>query len=102
LDEELLGDSPDETGLLHRLQGLRARVRQLRQALAPQRDLLGVLSHPETDQLIGAEVAADFDRLATQVHQALEALDTTREMIVGTFDIFMTRTAQSTNDIMKR
>jgi Mg2+ and Co2+ transporter CorA len=31
----------------------------------------------------------------------MEGIDTTREMIVGSFDIFMTRTAQTTNDIMK-
>ena len=102
LDEELLGESPDETGLLRRLKESRGRVRQLRQTLAPQRDLLGLLSHPETDKLIAPEAARDFERLANQVQRALEALDTTREMIVGTFDIFMTRTAQSTNDIMKR
>lgn len=102
LDEELLGETPDETGLLRRLQDLRGRVRRLRQSLAPQRDLLGLLSHPETDMLIGSEAAGDFERLASQVQRALEALDTTREMIVGTFDIFMTRTAQSTNEIMKR
>lgn len=102
LDEELLGEDPDETGLLRRLQTMRGRVRLLRRHLGPQREALSLLSHPETDILIGEEVARDYERLADQVQRGLEALDTTREMIVGTFDIFMTRTAQSTNDIMKR
>ncbi|MGH9195804.1 MAG: CorA family divalent cation transporter, partial [Acidimicrobiia bacterium] len=32
----------------------------------------------------------------------LDAVDKTREMVVGSFDIFMTQTSQATNEIMKR
>lgn len=44
----------------------------------------------------------DYKRLEDRLQQAIDTVDTTREMIVGSFDIFMTRTAQTTNDIMKR
>jgi Mg2+ and Co2+ transporter CorA len=61
-----------------------------------------MLSHPRSDAVVGAEATRDYQRLEDRLQQAIEAVDTTREMIVGSFDIFMTRTAQTTNDIMKR
>jgi len=102
LDEELLTKSPDENDLLDRLQALRTRVRKLRSTLGSHRDVLGLLSHPRSDALIGAEAVEDYKRLEDRLQQAIDTVDTTREMIVGSFDIFMTRTAQTTNDIMKR
>ena len=106
LDEELLQHSPkdvtDEVTLLQQLQGLRQRVRKLRQTLSPHREVFGLLSHPESDTVVGSDAASDYERLTERLQLALDAVDTTREMIVGSFDIFMTRTAQATNDIMKR
>jgi Mg2+ and Co2+ transporter CorA len=93
---------PDERGLLKRLQSLRRRVRELRRALSPQREALALLSHPESELLTDSRAVDDYQRLAGQLERALEAVDTAREMIVGSFDIFMTRTAQATNEIMKR
>ena len=102
LDEELLARSPDKNDLLDRLQALRTRVRKLRNTLSSHREVLGLLSHPRSDALIGAEAVEDYKRLEDRLQQAIDTVDTTREMIVGSFDIFMTRTAQTTNDIMKR
>jgi Mg2+ and Co2+ transporter CorA len=102
LDEELLSASPDEEDLLRQLQQLRTRVRRLRNTLSPHREVLGLLSHPRSEAFVGADAADEYRRLEDRLHQAIEALDTVREMIIGSFDIFMTRTAQETNDIMKR
>ena len=102
LDEELLARSPDKNDLLDQLQALRTRVRKLRNTLSSHREVLGLLSHPRSDALIGAEAVEDYKRLEDRLQQAIDTVDTTREMIVGSFDIFMTRTAQTTNDIMKR
>jgi Mg2+ and Co2+ transporter CorA len=102
LDEDLLSKSPDEDAFLDRLQAFRRRVRTLRNTLSAHREVLGMLSHPRSDAVVGAESTGDYQRLEDRLQQAIEAVDTTREMIVGSFDIFMTRTAQTTNDIMKR
>jgi len=102
LDEDLLSKSPDEGSFLDRLQAFRRRVRTLRNTLSAHREVLGMLSHPRSDAVVGAEATGDYQRLEDRLQQAIEAVDTTREMIVGSFDIFMTRTAQTTNDIMKR
>jgi magnesium transporter len=102
LDEELLTTSLDKSDLLDRLHALRVRVRRLRNTLSSHREVLGLLSHPRSDALIGAEAVEDYKRLEDRLQQAIDTVDTGREMIIGSFDIFMTRTAQTTNDIVKR
>jgi magnesium transporter len=106
LDEQLLQSSPkqvtDEVTLLQQLQELRMRVRNLRHTLSPHREVFGLLSHPESGTVVGSDAASDYERLTERLQLALDAVDTSREMIVASFDIFMTRTAQATNDIMKR
>jgi Mg2+ and Co2+ transporter CorA len=102
LDEKLLTTPPDEGNMLKKLQELRARTRTLRSTLSPHREVLGLLSHPSSDKLVGAKAADDFKRLEDRLQQAIDSVDAAREMIVGSFDIFMTRTAQATNEIMKR
>jgi Mg2+ and Co2+ transporter CorA len=102
LDERLLQVSPDEDTLLRRLLDLRREVRRLRDLLASHRQVLGLLSHPESDVVVGSEAAADYQRLEERLQQALDEVATAREMIVGSFDIFMTRAAQATNDVMRR
>jgi magnesium transporter len=102
LDEDLLTKSPEEDRFLERLQSFRRRVRTLRNTLSAHREVLGLLSHPRSDAVVGADAAGEYQRLEGRLQQAIDAVDTAREMIVGSFDIFMTRTSQATNDIMKR
>ena len=102
LDERLLQHAPDEEALLTALLVLRRRVRQIRQTLAPHREVLGLLSNPDSDLVVGSDASTKYQRVSERLERALDAVDTSREMIVGSFDVFMTRTAQATNEIMKR
>ncbi len=102
LDEQVLHHRPDERELFDRLIDLRSRVRRLRNTLGPHRQVLGLLSHPDSGTVVGTEAADVYQRVEERLQQALDEIDRTREMIVGSFDVFMTRTAQATNDIMKR
>ena len=36
-----------------------------------------------------------------RLERALEAITNARDMLIGTFDVHMTRTAQRTNDVMR-
>jgi magnesium transporter len=102
LDDDLLTSRTGEEDLLPKLQELRSRVRDLRRTLTGHREVLGILSHPRSDAVVGAKGLDDYKRLEDRLQQAIESLDAVREMLVGSFDIFMTRTAQATNEIMKR
>jgi Mg2+ and Co2+ transporter CorA len=61
-----------------------------------------MLSHPQSEAAVGADAIDDYQRLEDRLQHAIDAVDTTREMIVGSFDIFMTRTSQAANETMKR
>ena len=88
-------------GLVERLVGLRHDVGQLRRQLSPHRQVLASLSHPSFDVISGSSAARDFEVLVDRLEMAVQTADTTREMIVGAFDVFMTQTAQHTNEIMR-
>jgi Mg2+ and Co2+ transporter CorA len=79
----------------------RRRLTYLRGGLAPHRYVYATLAHPGFDTVFGGDAAADFALLAERVEQAVQATEAAREMVVGAFDLYMTQTAQRTNDVMK-
>jgi Mg2+ and Co2+ transporter CorA len=80
---------------------LRRAIGQLRRRLSPHRGVFIALAHPSFDVISGSSAAGEFSVLVERLETALQAVDTTREMVVGSFDVFMTRAAQRTNDIMR-
>jgi magnesium transporter len=102
VDELLLKPRSDEPRLLERLLQLRTRITRLRRALSPLRDVIGPLSNPHSDLLFSTTAATDFQRLLQRLENALEEVNTSREMIAVSFDIHMTKVSENTNDIMKR
>lgn len=104
LDEDLLKRAFDkpESDLLDRLVMMRRRVRRLRTTLSQHRDLFALLSHPQSELLFESKSSSDYERLSRRLERAIDSVDSAREMIVGSFDIFMTQTTQATNEIMKR
>jgi len=98
LDDAALGTERD---LLQRLVGTRRRIARARRLLSSHRDLFAELQRPDfmpTKEPSEAELLA---AVAGRLDRAGEALANAREMLIGTFDVHMTRTAQRTNDIMK-
>jgi magnesium transporter len=90
-----------QDGIVEQLVDLRRDIGGLRRRLSPHRRVFIALAHPSFDVISGSSAAAEFGVLMDRLETALQAIDTTREMVVGSFDLFMTRTAQRTNDIMR-
>jgi Mg2+ and Co2+ transporter CorA len=100
LEVRILRERP-QGGIVERLVELRREIGRLRRRLSPHRRVFIALAHPSFDVISGSSAAAEFSVLVDRLETALQALDTTREMIVGSFDVLMTRMAQRTNDIMR-
>ena len=100
LEVRILRERPQEESV-EQLVDLRRDIGQLRRRLSPHRQVFITLAHPSFDVISGSSAAAEFSVLVDRLETALQAIDTTREMVVGSFDLFMTRTAQRTNDIMR-
>ena len=90
-----------ERDILDRLVDMRRRIARVRRILSPHREILrrpcaaGLPAGP------GSRRARRIGRGRQPPRAGREAITNTREMLIGTFDVHMTRTAQRTNDIMR-
>jgi magnesium transporter len=103
LDERALrgGDREDRTDLLVEMVQLRHRTGRIRRTIAPQREVFAALARPGFEVLATSESAAHFRALQARVERAIDAIENARELLIGSFDLYMTQTAQRTNDVMR-
>jgi magnesium transporter len=98
LDEIALhGRQQDD--VLGRLVDLRRRIGAVRQSLAPQREAFAPLARP--DLAAHKELGRPWPELLGRLERALDAVERLRESLLGTYDIYMGRLAQRSNDVMK-
>jgi Mg2+ and Co2+ transporter CorA len=87
------------TVVLEELAALRGRSAALRRALAPHRRVFAALARPDValHEALGRPWPGLLDRLDT----TLAAIETARELLLGTHDLLMTRVAQRTDETVK-
>jgi magnesium transporter len=97
LDEAAL--RPGESGsFLREVVLLRRRVALLRRALAPHRWTFAPLARPDFElEGLGQPWPGIVDRL----ERTVDSVENARELLIGTFDVYMASSAQRTNDVMK-
>ena len=101
LEVTLLSSRVVHRECLPELAELRRGASRLRRMLSPHRHVYGALARP--DFRPDAEGVADkhFRALEQRFERAMDAVENTRELVVGSFELFTTRTAQRTNDTMR-
>jgi magnesium transporter len=102
--DELDGRSLRDAGggrLLEDLVELRRRIAKLRRLLTDQRGLFASLAGPDVTQLVGTDAAEALKAVSGRFESALSAVEDSRDVLLGSFDVIMTRTGQRTNDVMK-
>lgn len=87
--------------VLDALVRLRQRIARLRRVLTSHRSLFSALSGPDMRQLVGADPAADLQPVSSRFESAVAAVEASRSALLGSFDVYMTKTAQRTNEVMK-
>jgi magnesium transporter len=98
LDDAALRRDED---LLSSLVRMRRRIARVRRILGMHREVFAEMIRPD---FIADMEQGDAEALAHvngRLERAIQALAQVREMLMGTFDIHMTRTAQRTNNIMR-
>ena len=90
-----------ERDLLNRLVAMRRRIAGFRRVLLPHRDVYAELARPDFLPKRHRAAAEELERLVERFERASDAFSHAREMLIGTFDVHMTRTAQRTNDVMR-
>ena len=92
---------PGTSELFAKLVGIRRRIGRLRRILAAHRELFAALGRPDFGRGVASADPDVFLAVAARFEGAIQSLESTREVVLGSFDILMTRTAQRTNDVMR-
>jgi magnesium transporter len=87
--------------LLGQMVALRHRIAAARRTLVAHREVVAALARADFAAIAGTSATSYFEGLAERFHHAIDAIDGSRDSLVGTFDIHMTRTSQRTNEIMR-
>jgi len=92
---------PQADDLFPKLVAIRRRIGKLRRLLADHRELFGALGRPDFGRGVESADPDVFAPVSSRFEAAILSLEATRDAVVGSFDILMTRTAQRTNDVMR-
>ncbi len=92
---------PNPKALVTRLVDVRRRIGRLRRLLAAHRELFGSLARPDFVRGIGTEGSQVFLPVADRFEGVILSLESTRDVLLGSFDILMARAAERTNDVMR-
>jgi len=101
LDDRAMRGRATSGDTLRVLVDVRARIGRLRRMLVAHRSVLLPLTRPELGEVSTAESAQRFQELLERLREATQAARDSREVVMGSFDVLMTRVGQRTNDIMK-
>ena len=100
LEVELLAN-PRHRECLPELAALRRRASHIRRLLAPHRAVFGAMARPDFRPDANADVERQFRALEQRFERAVDAADNARDLLVGTFELYSTRSAERTNDTMR-
>jgi Mg2+ and Co2+ transporter CorA len=78
---------------------LRRRIARLRRALAPNREALLPLERPDFE--LRADLGPVWPGIIQRLERAIDGLENARELLVGSFDLYLGRASQRTNEVMK-
>ncbi|MDQ2941809.1 MAG: magnesium transporter CorA family protein [Chloroflexota bacterium] len=104
LDERALSRSQDydeRFAVVTDLVRLRHRIGKLRRMLTPHRAVFAALARPDFEVIATSDSAAHFRAIADRLERAIDAVENARDLLIGSFDLYMTQTAQRTNDVMR-
>jgi len=80
---------------------IRRRIGRLRRLLAAHRELFASLGRPDFARGIESADPEVFLPVVSRFDGALLSAESTRETVLSSFNVLMTRTAQRTNDVMR-
>lgn len=86
---------------LPELARLRRGASRLRRMLSPHRHVFGSLARPDFRPGEDREAEKQFRALEQRFERAMDAIEIARELVVGSFELFTTRSAQRTNETMR-
>jgi magnesium transporter len=78
---------------------LRHRIAIVRRALTPNREALSPIVRPDFE--VHEDLVRAWPGTIDRLERAIDGVDKARDLLVGSFDIYLGRSAQRSNDVMK-
>jgi len=98
LDELAVRTKSEET-FLSTVLVLRRRIARLRRTLVPNREALAPLGRPDFE--LRSDIGSVWPGVLDRLERAIDGVENSRELLVGSFDLYLGRSSQRTNDVMK-
>jgi Mg2+ and Co2+ transporter CorA len=97
--DELAVRVPESDVFLVEVLRLRRRVARLRRTIAPHREALAPLARPDPalEEVLGRTLPTPAARL----ERVIDAVENARQLLVGSFDIYLGGAAHRSNEVMK-
>ena len=102
LDTRVLETDIETEDFLSEMVRLRKTVSHLRRWFLPHREVFYALSRPDFQQVAQSDSGESFRLLIEHFEIACDALEASRETLLGLFDLYATKSSQKTNDLVRR
>jgi len=99
LDQAAMKALDDHDTYLAVVVALRGRIAVLRRHLTPNRDAIAPLVRPDFE--VHGDIVKPWPGIEERLERTIAAVEHARELLVGSFDIYLGRSAQRSNDVMK-
>ena len=100
IDERILAQ-PSEERLLGEILAIRRQSSRLRRTLMAQRSIFYGLGRPDLGRAGADDDSMVLATLSARFERAIDEAEHTRDLSVGSFELFTSRSAQQTNDLVK-
>jgi Mg2+ and Co2+ transporter CorA len=102
LDSKVLKKDLETDEFLTRMVTLRRDVSKLRRWLMPHRELIYSFLRADFQQIAKGDTRELFKTLEAHFENAVDAIDGSRESVLGAFDLYATKSSQLTNIFIQR
>lgn len=102
IDETILKKDIDTDKFLEEMVKLRSDASKLRRWLMPHREVYFALSRPDFKQIAESTAAEHYLQLNQHFESAVSAVEHAREVVIGLFDLYATKTSHMMNLLIKR
>lgn len=99
LDHAAMQTMADHDSFLASVVALRGRIAVLRRHLTPNRDAIAPLVRPDFE--VHGDIVKPWPGIEERLERTISAVENARDLLVGSFDIYLGREAQRSNDVMK-
>lgn len=102
MDERVLKTDLESEEFLKEMVRLRRDVTRLRRWLMPHREIFYALSRADFQQIAESDSAEEYRMLSQHFETAVDAVEHSRESVLGVFELYATKSSQMTNTFVQR